>query len=368
MSSENHSFVNNSGGNNSTGEPDGSITVAVGLLGAIYAFIFLLALVGNILALLTCYKNYRVTTSILLVYIASLASADLLFTVLSTFDVLAFVRGEWIGGDPMCKIQGFLIETSYSVSILTLVAISYERFRSISSKRLARSKRIETRTIIVKMAWVLSVVLCAPVLYGYAANRDNKSGKLVCVNNLSWGDIGRQAYYALQAVFLFLLPLGIMVWAHFRIFRVLELHSKGGNTTSSTSNKQRKVTKMLAVVTLTFFCCWTPFIIIRALRYFGVYNGDIPWKLSQLLILLNSGINPILYCFFSGQFRSSFKAFMRCNCKQIVVEKDAQERSFGSNTFHATRDPKRTLSRSASPLQSSGNASTLSLKTKKGSL
>lgn len=367
MSSGNHSFVNDSGGNSSTTEPDGSFSLVVGLLGSIYMLIFVLGLVGNILALLTCYKNYRVTTSILLVYIASLASADLLFIVLSTFDLLAYARGEWIGGDPLCKIQGFLIETSYSVSILTLVAISYERFRSVSSRRLARSKRIETRTIIVKLAWVVSVVLCAPVLYGYVSTRDNESGKLVCVNNLSWGDSGRKAYYAFQAVILFLLPLGIMIWAHFSIFRFLQAHSKDGRTTSSVSSKQRKVTKMLAVVTLVFFCCWTPFIVIRALRYFGVYDGDIMWKLSQLLILLNSGINPILYCFFSGQFRSSFKAFIKCNCKQIV-QKDAQERSFGSNTFHAMNDPKRTLTRNASPRQSSGDASTLSLKSKKGTL
>ena len=348
--SGNSNFVNDSEveSRNTTKGSEDNFSVIFGLLGTVYFVFFVLAFVGNILALMTCYKNYRVTTSIILIYIASLASADLLFTVLTVFDLIAFALGEWLGGAPFCKIQGFFIETSYSASILTLVAISYERFRSITSRSLARSKRIETRMIIIKLVWVVSVVLCSPVLYGYVTTSDEKSGKSVCVNNLSWGDKGRQIYYSLQAVFLFLLPLGFMMWAHFSIFRLLQSHSKD-NITSTVSKKQRKVTKMLAVVTLIFFCCWSPFIIVRAVRYFNAYDGDIIWRLSQLLIFLNSGINPILYCFFSGQFRSSFKEFIKCNCKQSFGER-IQEPSFGSNTFHATQEPKSSLSRSTSPL------------------
>jgi hypothetical protein len=280
----------------------------------LYFATYIVAIAGNIMALLTCFKNYRITTSIILVYIASLAIADLLFTLLSTFDYVYFFTKDWAGGDLVCKLQGFLIETSYSASILTLVAISYERLRSVASKSLARKQRIERRTIISKAIWVFSAVISVPLLYGYSVILEKETGNNLCVNYVSWGDVGRQLYYSCQAVFIYLLPLSFMIWAHYRIFRVLKVHTQK-KMISTVESKQRKITHMLAVVTLIFFACWSPFIVVRALRYYYVYEGYELWKLTQLVILVNSAVNPILYCFYSGQFRSAFKDMIRCQWK-----------------------------------------------------
>ena len=243
-----------------------------------YSVIFVLASVGNVLALLTCYKTYRTTTSVLLCYIASLATADLMFTLLSTFDLAYFFVGTWVGGNAVCKIQSFFIETSYTASILTLVAISYERLKA-------------------------------------------------CVNT-SWGDEGRQIYYGIQAVLLFLVPLGIMIWAHVKIFRSLGQHITARNkiiTNSHEGVKQRKVTKMLAVVTLLFAICYIPFIVIRALRYFYAYTGDEVWRLVQLLVFTQAAFNPIIYCLYSNQFRLSYKDLLRC--RFTVTEPKRKPRS-----------------------------------------
>ncbi|XP_020905133.1 D(2) dopamine receptor [Exaiptasia diaphana] len=284
------------------------------LYSMLYIVTYLIAIVGNIMAMLTCYKNYRITTSILLVYIASLAIADLLFTLLTTFDYVYFFTNSWPGGNAVCKLQGFFVETSYSASILTLVAISYERYRSVASKGLARSQRIERRTIISKGIWVFSVLISLPLLYGYSVIEENKTGRLLCVNHVSWGDRGRQIYYTCQAGFIYLLPLSFMIWAHWKIFQVLKVHA-AKKMVSSVECKQRKITHMLAVVTLIFFACWSPFIGVRALRYYYVYEGFELWKLTQLVILVNSAINPVLYCFYSGQFRTAFKQMITCKWK-----------------------------------------------------
>ena len=273
-----------------------------------YVAMFVLAFLGNTMALLTCYKKYNSSYSILLCHIASLAVADLFFSVLTIFDIVYFFLGDWPGGNAFCKIQGFLIETSYTASILTLIAISYERARSVSSNKLARKRGVEHRTVIVKLVWVATVVLCLPLFYGYATVEGK--GKQLC-RNKNWGDRGRQAYYMLQAVLIFICPLLFMIWAHSKILRALSKHTRN-NSVSSVESKQHKVTKMLAVVTLVFFFCWSPFIVVRALRYFYVYRGVLVWRLTQLIIFANSAINPILYCFYSRQFRRSFKEIIRC--------------------------------------------------------
>ena len=276
----------------------------------LYVVFFTLAFFGNIMALLTCFKKYRSSQSILLCHIASLAAADLLFAILSTFDFAYFFLGDWPVGEPMCKIQGTFIEISYTASILTLVAISNERSRSATSTSLARNRGISQRTIFIKILWIVTFVVCAPLFYGYTT--EEKEGNQLCVNT-NWGDIGRQTYYILQAVLIFICPLIFMVWAHTKILRDLNSHIKNSAGVGTVETKRRKVTKMLAVVTLVFFCCWSPFIVVRALRHFYVYEGNEVWRLTELIIFGNSAVNPILYCFYSAQFRKSFKEIIRCN-------------------------------------------------------
>ena len=290
-----------------------------------YSVIFVLASVGNVLALLTCYKTYRTTTSVLLCYIASLATADLMFTLLSTFDLAYFFVGTWVGGNAVCKIQSFFIETSYTASILTLVAISYERLKAVTSPVLARAQRVHERTLIPKLIWLAAVIVCSPLLYAYTV--EEVEGNDLCVNT-SWGDEGRQIYYGIQAVLLFLVPLGIMIWAHVKIFRSLGQHITARNkviTNSHEGVKQRKVTKMLAVVTLLFAICYIPFIVIRALRYFYAYTGDEVWRLVQLLVFTQAAFNPIIYCLYSNQFRLSYKDLLRC--RFTVTEPKRKPRS-----------------------------------------
>ena len=281
----------------------------------LYAIVFTLAFVGNTFALITCYKTYKVTTSVLICYIASLATADLMFTLLSIFDLIAFIgKGDWFGGNPVCKIQSFLIESCYTVSILTLVAISFERLKAVSSPVLARAQRTTERTVILKVMWVIGIVSCGPLLYAYYVKKDETTGKSLCVNE-HMGDIGRQTYYAIQAGLLFLLPLGFMCWAHVRIFQHLSSHVKTRHSITTDRGdglKQRKVTKMLALVTLVFFICYGPFMVIRALRYFYIYNGDTLWRMGQMMIFGQAAVNPIIYCFYSKQFRFSFKDLFRC--------------------------------------------------------
>lgn len=286
----------------------------------LYATIFSLSFVGNTFALITCYKTYKATTSVLLCFIASLASADLMFTLLSIFDLIAFTGdGDWFGGNPVCKIQSFLIEACYTVSILTLVAISRERLKAVSSPVLARAQRTTQRTVIPVIIWVVGIATCTPLLHAYYIKENKDTGKSLCVNE-NMGDKGRQIYYAIQAGLLFLLPLGFMSWAHFRIFRLLSRHVKTTNSIMSDNReglKQRKVTKMLAVVTLVFFVCYGPFMVIRALRYFYLYNGDVIWRLGQMLIFVQAALNPIIYCFYSKQFRFSFMDLICCRFSTV---------------------------------------------------
>ena len=285
----------------------------------LYATVFSLALIGNSLSLITCYRSYKDTAGILLSFIASLASADLLFTVLSIFDLIAFIGdGDWFGANPVCKAQSFLIESCYTVSILTLVAISRERLRAVSSPLLTRVEGSAERKLILVGIWVIGILTCTPLLYAYHIVEDKETGKSKCLNK-QMGDKGRQIYYSTQAGLLFLVPLVFMTWAHIRIFKLLSIHERTRSSLVSGARQrlhQNKVTRMLAVVTVIFFLCYGPFMVVRTFRYFYIYNGMGIWKLSQMIIFIQAAVNPIIYCFYSQPFRHTLKDFFCCCFKR----------------------------------------------------
>ena len=86
--------------------------------------------------------------------------------------------------------------------------------------------------------------------------------------------------------------------------------------------RRRKVTKMVALVTLNFTLCWLPthlFIIIKLLFYTS--EADLPLHVFTALSLfkqfahtlsyLTPVINPCLYAFFNDNFRASMKLFFK---------------------------------------------------------
>ena len=97
-------------------------------------------------------------------YVLNLASADLLFTFLSLFNAIAFMW-RWVRENVVCKLQGFLVEASYTVSISNLVVISYQRLTAITDPLNARARNVsnkEYRKILI--IWGICLVICSPLL------------------------------------------------------------------------------------------------------------------------------------------------------------------------------------------------------------
>ena len=92
------------------------------------------------------------------------------------------------------------------------------------------------------------------------------------------------------------------------------------NAEKSLSNK-KKVVKMLFVVVVEFFVCWTPLYVINTLAFFdpGVVYRHIGYtgiSFVQLLAYASSCCNPITYCFMNNNFRVAFLNVFGCGEKK----------------------------------------------------
>lgn len=102
----------------------------------------------------------------------------------------------------------------------------------------------------------------------------------------------------------------------FEIFILLACAFYRSNPAKSLLNK-RRVIKMLFVVVIEFFICWTPLYVINTIALFdpkAVYQnlGYTAISFFQLLAYSSSCCNPITYCFMNIGFRKAFLNLFRC--------------------------------------------------------
>uniref|UniRef100_A0A8D2N7B0 G-protein coupled receptors family 1 profile domain-containing protein n=1 Tax=Zonotrichia albicollis TaxID=44394 RepID=A0A8D2N7B0_ZONAL len=144
---------------------DTSRAIIVGLI--LGAFI-LFAIIGNILVILSvaCNRHLRIPTNY---FIVNLAIADLLlsFTVLP-FSATLEVLGYWVLGRIFCDIWAAVDVLCCTASILSLCAISIDRYIGVRYSLQYPTLVTRRRAILALLAvWVLSMVISIGPLLGW---------------------------------------------------------------------------------------------------------------------------------------------------------------------------------------------------------
>ena len=297
---------------------DGYPSAIVVALSCFYFLVFLLSILGNSFVLFLCFKLKRRPFSMKW-FIANLAFADLAFNTLTILDFINFVW-TWIGGQLSCKLASFVIEACYTSSIMTLVLISFERLKAVVNPFSARfTAPVATLRKLIAL-WASSFIIASPLLYAYEAQM-NVSGIVFCTN-ATFGDLGRQIYYSIHAVCFFLFPLIYMIYAQKNIFLSLRSGAFPRRHAFATANAKRyyKVAKILAALTVAFVICWSPFMVVRTLMYFHLAKDGYIWRASQLLIHLNTALDPIMYGIFGDDLKRYLQSLFKCTSFQPSIK------------------------------------------------
>ena len=300
---------------------DGFPTAIIVSFVVFYSVVFLLSAVGNTVVICASYLKIKRGQRSINAFIANLAIADLTFTVLSTLDFVTFLWA-WPGGTVSCKAQSFLIEACYTSSIMTLTLISFERRKAVITPLRVRTSSHNEYIKLITL-WIASLVIDSPSLFVYDINKD-ASGSPIC-NNASFGDLGKQVYYSIHTVFVFIVPVTYMLYAQFTIFKALRarVFLTPHAFSTAASKRHRKVAKTLFALTAAFIVCWAPYITIRAMVRFHLTDEGYFWRASQLLVFLNTALDPLLYGIY-GENNGRF--LQRFNCNGLLFMRQRQER------------------------------------------
>ncbi|KAF3694803.1 Endothelin receptor type B [Channa argus] len=304
--------------------------------------VFVVGIVGNVALLRIIYVNkcMRSGPNIL---IASLALGDLIHIVIDIpINAYRLMAEDWPFGLVLCKLVPFIQKTSVGITVLSLCALSVDRYRAVVSWNRIKGIRVSVWTEIeITLIWVISLLLAVPEIVGFDMITMNYKDKhlSICLLHPMQTTQFMQFYKSVKDWWLFgfyfCMPL---LWTGvFYTLMTRKMLRNSENTLSDHTKQRREVAKTVFCLVIVFALCWLPLYLSRILKS-TIYDEKDPNRcqlLSAFLVLdyfginmasLNSCINPIALYIVSNRFKRCFKACLcrRCLPLQAVTHDEVQ--------------------------------------------
>ncbi|XP_052903384.1 bombesin receptor subtype-3-like isoform X1 [Anopheles moucheti] len=314
--------------------------------------IMCLGVIGNIMVPIVILKtkDMRNSTNI---FLTNLSIADLLVLLVCTPTVLVEVNSPpevWVLGEEMCKAVPFVELTVAHASVLTILAISFERYYAICEPLKAGYVCTKTRALLICLAaWTVAAILTSPILmissYEYVEYID---GNMVAACLSPVDSFWPASFFVGSIVLFFIIPLFILVVLYSVIAKNLMDNPSIIMSSASSGNRgnvykyRKQVIFMLGAVVVSFFVCLLPFraltlwIIIvpsEAIVSVGIERFYILLYFCRIMLYMNSAINPILYNLMSSKFRNGFLQLLGCG-KIVRSDSISSGARKGGGTFH----------------------------------
>ncbi|KAL4660441.1 alpha-1A adrenergic receptor-like [Arapaima gigas] len=315
-------------------------------LGLVLGVFLVFGVLGNVLVILSvmCHRHLRTATHY---FIANLAVADLLLSAaVLPFSVTFEILGRWVFGRPLCSIWAAVDVLCCTASILSLCAISVDRYIGVSYPLRYPAMVTDRRGLLaLALLWALSAAISAGPLLGW--REPAPEDESICAINQEPG------YAIFSAVGSFYLPLAIILAMYCRVYVVARRETLGlreghkaagsdpegvtlrmhrGNATvldDETMNsrthftlrllkfsREKKAAKTLGIVVGCFVLCWLPFFLVLPIgSIFPAHRpSDTVFKVTFWLGYFNSCINPIIYPCSSKEFKRAFQNVLGLRC------------------------------------------------------
>ncbi|XP_056349539.1 endothelin receptor type B [Oenanthe melanoleuca] len=296
--------------------------------------VFVLGIIGNSTLLRIIYKNkcMRNGPNIL---IASLALGDLLHIIIDIpINVYKLLAEDWPFGVEMCKLVPFIQKASVGITVLSLCALSIDRYRAVASWSRIKGIGVPKWTAVeIVLIWVISVVLAVPEAIAFDMITMEYRGRYlrICLlhptQKTSFMMFYKQAKDWWLFSFYFCLPLAITAF-FYTLMTCEMLRKKSGMQIALNDHlkQRREVAKTVFCLVLVFALCWLPLHLSRILKL-TIYDQKDPNRcelLSFFLVMdyiginmasLNSCINPIALYLVSKRFQNCFKSCLCCWCQ-----------------------------------------------------
>ncbi|XP_025095290.1 neuropeptide CCHamide-2 receptor-like isoform X3 [Pomacea canaliculata] len=297
---------------------------------ALALLIFLVGVLGNLLVILVVCRIRSMRTR-MNYFLVSLSLADLLVLLVCepTAIMVLYTKDVWLLGEAMCKIVPFLENAAHHCSILSLLAISIERYLAICHPfRQHRRGKALTDLLTICLSWVVALLVAIPfALMSELTVELFYDGTWQTTCRTTTRIPGMQLFIILDFALVMILPLGVLTVLYTIIIlrisasacaclgSVKQEEVHGGRLAQS---RNQVVWMMVAVVVLFYVCLlpmrafilWLVFSPASSQEDLGFVAFHNVLNITRLLTYINSAGNPIIYGLLSTKFRKAFRTLM----------------------------------------------------------
>ncbi|XP_072016394.1 kappa-type opioid receptor-like [Amphiura filiformis] len=318
------------------------------LINIIIPCVTIFGLICNIAFLFVVWRLQRMRTATNF-YLANLALADIFFLITGSSNaVISYLSSPVRGADHLgksgCKLSMVMSFAWYYASVAIVTLVSIERYYAVLyplKHRLMSTKR--RALLIILSIWLVSFVL------GLTHIRIVDRYVSYCIiwptneKYVDWPPL--TSFCQPSPVWIYTAVHVFMIFVYLTLYlinfilcviiiRTIHRRSNADYVTHSTRNARlsNQVTRMLIGNCTVFFICQTP---VRAFALFGVLNmyrkqlnitaNPDPNMMSlflwicEILLYLNSSVNPVIYNIGSERYRTAFRETYSCNSSPIHV-------------------------------------------------
>ncbi|XP_030756274.1 beta-2 adrenergic receptor [Sitophilus oryzae] len=282
-------------------------------------FIMALAIIITNVLIIATFLNFRGPSEVINCYLLSLAVADLLCgVVIVPLSVYPAIVKDWVYGDVICRLVGYVEITLWAVTVYTFMWISVDRYLAV--RKPLRYETVQTKTrgqCWMAFTWISAAMLCCPPLLGFTKPLFDRDA-YICV--LDWGSM---AAYSITLSILVLGPsLITIVYTYTYIFMMLRklrsgvpFHDKEYATALS-ENLSNPSHMMSFALVIAFCCSWTPYIGVKMYEYFTGTKIQMQFLHFGIVWLgfLNSFWKALILITMSPQFRLALRIFCMTIC------------------------------------------------------
>ncbi|XP_010160221.1 PREDICTED: probable G-protein coupled receptor 34 [Eurypyga helias] len=298
---------------------DNSLSLA---LIVFYSIIFVVGLVGNIIALFAFLCIHQKRNSIQ-VYLLNVAIADLLLIFCLPFRILYHIaKNTWMFGLILCKIVGTLFYMNMYISIVLLGLISLDRYvkisKSVKRHRMLTSKR---SIHICCMVWAIALTgFITVVAPSFFKNKDSNS--TMCFHYRNKQNAKTEVILNYIIVLIFWIVFFLLILSYVKIAKnLLKISKKRANFPNA--GKYTQTARNSFIVLIIFTTCFVPYHMFRfvyitsQLQNPSCYWKEIIHKCNEVMLILssfNSCLDPVMYFLMSGSVR---KTVFQLICRRL---------------------------------------------------
>ncbi|XP_057323439.1 protein trapped in endoderm-1-like [Microplitis mediator] len=287
---------------------------AVTITAAVCAILFsIIGVLGNLVTVIALLKYTRLRRHATTAFVISLSISDLIFSAVNLpLTASRYLNEAWVLGETLCQIFPLFFYGNVAVSLLSMVAITVNRYVLISKSDIyARLYTNRGITIMLIAIWVISFSLLLPPLTGIWGKLGLDHKTFSCTILHKNGKSPKKMLFVIG----FVIPCVVIIVSYLCIYwkvrqsrKNLEAHMVNGGMRRNTGFQRRedsRVTKLMLTIFLCFLLCFLPLMLVNVID--DKVKIPIIHVVASILAWASSVINPFIYAGTNKLYREAYR-------------------------------------------------------------